>query len=51
MKPIVKRVPTKLDHVRTLTNSTGMIEHSKFSIPTRQEGCTTDDNARALVAV
>lgn len=28
-----------------------MIEHSKFSVPNRTEGYTTDDNARALIAL
>jgi hypothetical protein len=51
MDPIITLPPIKLDHVRTLTNDTGIMEHSKFSIPNRQEGYTTDDNARALVAV
>jgi uncharacterized protein YyaL (SSP411 family) len=37
--------------LRTLTNNTGIIEHSKFSIPNYKEGYTTDDNSRALVAV
>jgi hypothetical protein len=51
MEIIMKLPPIKLDHLRTLTNNTGIIEHSKFSIPNLKEGYTTDDNARALVAV
>ena len=51
MEPIITLPPIKLDHVRTLTNDTGIMEHSKFSIPNRREGYTTDDNARALFAV
>jgi len=38
-----------LDHLRTLTDSTGVIQHAIFSIPNRKTGYTTDDNARALV--
>jgi hypothetical protein len=38
-----------LDHLRTLTDATGVIQHAIFSIPNRKTGYTTDDNARALV--
>ena len=38
-----------LDHLRTLTDATGIIQHAIFSIPNRKTGYTTDDNARALV--
>ena len=37
------------DHFLALTDETGMLQHSKFSIPDRRLGYTTDDNARALV--
>jgi hypothetical protein len=37
-----------LDHLRTLTDTTGAIQHAIFSIPNRKTGYTTDDNARAL---
>jgi glycosyltransferase involved in cell wall biosynthesis len=39
----------KLDHVTRLTDDTGMLQHSIFTIPNRTEGYTTDDNARALI--
>jgi glycosyltransferase involved in cell wall biosynthesis len=39
----------KLDHLRRLTDDTGMLQHSIFTIPNRGEGYTTDDNARALI--
>lgn len=42
--------PIKLDHLKTLTDDTGILQHTKYSIPNRDEGYTTDDNARALVA-
>jgi glycosyltransferase involved in cell wall biosynthesis len=38
-----------LDHVRTLTDSTGMLQHALFSIPRYQDGYCVDDNARALL--
>lgn len=37
-----------LDHLDRMTDSTGMIQHAIFSIPRRESGYTTDDNARAL---
>jgi len=39
----------KLDHLTRLTDDTGMLQHSIFTIPNRKEGYTTDDNARALI--
>ncbi len=39
----------KFDHVNTLTDDTGMLQHAIFTIPNRGEGYTTDDNARALI--
>ena len=39
----------KLDHLRTLTDDTGVLQHAIFTIPNRGEGHTTDDNARALI--
>ena len=39
----------KLNHLNRLTDDTGMLQHSIFTIPNRGEGYTTDDNARALI--
>src|SRR5579871_5512151 len=39
----------KLNHVIRITDDTGMLQHSIFTIPNRGEGYTTDDNARALI--
>jgi hypothetical protein len=41
--------PLKLDHLRRLTDDTGILQHATFSVPNYDEGYTTDDNARALV--
>ena len=38
-----------LNHVNTLTDDTGMLQHAIFTIPNRAEGYTADDNARALI--
>ncbi len=41
--------PLKLDHLSRMTDDTGMLQHSIFTIPNRKEGYATDDNARALI--
>ncbi len=41
----------KLDHLRLLTDDTGVLQHARFTVPDRRHGYTTDDNARALIAV
>ena len=41
--------PLKLDHLKRLTDGTGMLQHAVFSVPNYDEGYTTDDNARALI--
>lgn len=38
-----------LDHLETLTDRTGVIQHAIYSIPNRRTGYTTDDNSRALI--
>ena len=43
--------PITLDFIRALTDDTGMLQHSKFITPKRTDGYTTDDNARALIAL
>lgn len=37
-------------HLERMTDDTGLLEHALGSVPRRQEGYTTDDNARALWA-
>jgi glycosyltransferase involved in cell wall biosynthesis len=39
----------KLDHLRRMTDHTGIVEHAVFVVPNYPEGYTTDDNARALI--
>jgi glycosyltransferase involved in cell wall biosynthesis len=44
------RLPTlKLDHLRRMTDTTGILEHAIFVVPNYPEGYATDDNARALI--
>jgi len=39
-----------LQHMRTLTDDTGILQHAFFAIPDRDHGYCVDDNARALIA-
>ena len=41
--------PLKLDHLRNMTDETGMFQHALFTVPNYSHGYTTDDNARALL--
>ena len=41
----------KLDHLNTLTDGTGILQHATYTIPDRSHGYCTDDNARALMVV
>lgn len=38
------------DYMRRITDDTGIFQHTKFGVPDRSKGYTTDDNARALIA-
>ncbi len=39
----------KLDHLFRMTDETGMLQHSIFTVPNYDEGYSIDDNARALI--
>jgi glycosyltransferase involved in cell wall biosynthesis len=53
VKPLDRRPielpPLKLDHLRRMTDSTGMLQHALFTVPNFHEGYSIDDNARALI--
>ncbi|MBR9975646.1 MAG: glycosyltransferase family 4 protein, partial [Bacteroidetes bacterium] len=53
VKPLDQRPgelpPLKLDHLNTMTDDTGMLQHAIFTVPNYQEGYCIDDNARALM--
>jgi len=40
-----------LAHLRRLTDDTGLYQHAKLTIPRREHGYCTDDNARALIVM
>ncbi|HDS11489.1 MAG TPA: glycosyltransferase [Candidatus Wirthbacteria bacterium] len=39
----------RINHLLNLTDSTGILQHAKYSFPNYHEGYCTDDNARALI--
>ncbi len=39
----------KMDHIEGLTDSTGILQHAKYNIPSFKDGYCLDDNARALL--
>jgi len=46
----VQELPeVNLDHLRRLSDSTGILQHATFFVPNKIHGYTTDDNARALI--
>ena len=38
-----------LEHLRCMTDDTGMLQHAAFSVPRYEDGYCLDDNARALL--
>ena len=58
VKPFIVPAPEKradnlptirLDHLVRMTDSTGLLQHARYSIPNFADGYCTDDNARALL--
>jgi glycosyltransferase involved in cell wall biosynthesis len=41
--------PLKSNHLRAMTDETGILQHALFTVPNYSHGYTTDDNARALL--
>ena len=41
----------KLDHMRVLTDDTGILQHATFNVPRYADGYCLDDNARALLVM
>jgi glycosyltransferase involved in cell wall biosynthesis len=50
---IAKRNPAlpelNLNHLRAMTDDTGMLQHASFNVPRYEDGYCIDDNARALM--
>ena len=53
VKPLDRRPielpPLRLDHLRRMTDDTGLLQHALFTVPNYHEGYCIDDNARALI--
>jgi glycosyltransferase involved in cell wall biosynthesis len=49
-KKLIGLPDINLNHLKNLTDDTGIIQHAKYIVPNRFEGYCTDDNARALLA-
>jgi glycosyltransferase involved in cell wall biosynthesis len=41
--------PFKLDHLRKMSDHTGIFQHAIYNVPNYHEGYCTDDNARAFI--
>ena len=41
--------PLKSEHLRAMSDETGILQHALFTVPDYSHGYTTDDNARALL--
>jgi len=48
-RAIAQIIPARLDGVERMSDHTGMLQHSIYSIPDRDHGYCVDDNARALI--
>ncbi len=49
-KPLLFDLPDiNLGHLQTLTDETGILQHATYTLPNRNHGYCTDDNARALI--
>ncbi len=52
-RTLEKRAPElpllNLNHLKRLTDDTGLVQHACFTVPNYNEGYATDDNARALI--
>lgn len=45
-----QRLPQiNLNHLRLMTDDTGILQHARFTVPNRAHGYCVDDNARALI--
>jgi hypothetical protein len=47
--PVVSLPNPSLEHLKRLTDDTGLLQHARYIMPYREEGYCTDDNARAVI--
>lgn len=48
-QPALSLPPIRFGHLSSLTDSAGVFQHAKYTVPNFEEGYCTDDNARALI--
>ena len=48
---IIEVPEPSLAHLKKLTDDTGIYQHAKLTVPNREYGYCTDDNARAIIAM
>jgi len=49
--PAAVRYPVVLNHLQAMTDGTGLVQHGVGGVPDLATGYTTDDNARAFLAM
>jgi glycosyltransferase involved in cell wall biosynthesis len=49
--PSVELPEPSLAHLKKLTDDVGLFQHATYTIPNREHGYCTDDNARAVIAM
>ena len=49
--PSIEVPEPSLAHLKRLTDDTGLYQHARFTVPDRKHGYSTDDNARAVIAM
>ncbi|GAF71402.1 unnamed protein product, partial [marine sediment metagenome] len=49
--PSIEVPEPSLGHLKKLTDDTGLCQHAKFTVPNREYGYCTDDNARSVIAM
>jgi glycosyltransferase involved in cell wall biosynthesis len=49
--PSIEVPEPTLVHLKRLTDDTGLIQHARFTVPNREHGYATDDNARGVIAM
>jgi len=50
LKDLAEHFVLPFSYLQRLTDDTGVFQHTKFGVPDRSKGYTSDDNARALIA-
>ncbi len=49
LSKVIKCPRINIAHLASITDDTGVLQHTKYGVPNPKHGYTTDDNARALI--